>query len=131
MIPLLPFVAGLVAGGLAVRAWRSEETRAGVRKAQDALLSAAQSGVTTLHSATGDLRRRIAGGTGESGENAPAATPKKPHRKTAAAAQPAAAGTRKRTARAKAAPAAEATPAVKRKPATRKRKPAADTTTGA
>jgi hypothetical protein len=131
MIPLLPFVAGLVAGGLAVRAWRSEETRAGVRKAQDALLSAAQPGVTTLRSATGDLRRRIAGGTDESGENAPAATPKKPRRKTAAAAKPAAAGTRKRAARAKAAPAAEATPAVKRKPATRKRKPAADTTTDA
>lgn len=131
MIPLLPFVAGLVAGGLAVRAWRSEETRAGVRKAQDALLSAAQSGVTTLRSATGDLRRRITSGTDESGESAPSATPKKPRRKATATAQPAAAGTRKRAARAKAAPAAEAPPAVKRKPATRKRKPAADTTTDA
>lgn len=131
MIPILPFVAGLVAGGLAIRAWRSEETRAGVRKAQDALLSAAQSGVTTLRTATGELRQRLVGEAGESvgtGKSAPVVAPKKPRRKAADAARPATTGTRKTAGRAKAAPAtpaAETTAAAKRKPATRKRKPAA------
>lgn len=34
MFPLFPFVAGLVAGSLAVRLWRREDTQAGVERAQ-------------------------------------------------------------------------------------------------
>lgn len=70
MIPLLPFAAGLLAGGLAVRLWRSEEARAGVKKAQDTLLSAAQSGLTTIREAGDDVRRRFAG-DGAANEAAP------------------------------------------------------------
>lgn len=130
MIPLLPFVAGLVAGGLAVRAWRSEETRAGVRKAQDALLSAAQSGMATLRTTTGELRQRLvrdAADTPAAPDGVADAAPKKPRRK-ASATTPASAPARKTG---KAAAASVDQPAAKRKPATRKRKPAADTTTDA
>lgn len=62
MIPLLPFAAGLIAGGLAVRLWRSEETQAGVKKAQDTLRSAAQSGLDTLRETGAAVRQRFAGG---------------------------------------------------------------------
>ncbi len=51
MIPLLPFAAGLVAGGLAVRLWRSEEARAGVKAALDSLGETARSGLDLIRPA--------------------------------------------------------------------------------
>lgn len=104
MFPLLPFAAGLLAGGLAVRYLRDEKTRASLASARDALTSAAHSGLSSLKSTAGDLRERLAPTTASEpakkkpagrkrGATAAKAAPKKAAtatRKTAAAKPPAA-----------------------------------------
>lgn len=51
MIPLLPFAAGLLAGGLAIRLWRNEDARAGVKQALDALGRTARTNLSAIAAA--------------------------------------------------------------------------------
>ncbi|MBE7421386.1 MAG: hypothetical protein HS110_02865 [Zoogloeaceae bacterium] len=55
MFPLFPFAAGLIAGGLAVRYWRSGEARAGVKSAFDALAGSARHGFDALCPSAGEV----------------------------------------------------------------------------
>lgn len=121
MIPLLPFAAGLIAGGLAVRLLRDESARAGLEKARETLRSATDAGLEKIKSSTAAVKRRFSPEAGEAAPAAPAAP---------LAATKKAAPRRKKAAAADDAPAADA-PAAARKTATAKkrvRKAAADDT---
>ncbi len=52
MLPLLPFVAGIATGALAIKLWRNQNTRAGVEKAEEKLLHAAGTAQEKLRKAT-------------------------------------------------------------------------------
>lgn len=84
MFPLLPFAVGIVAGGLAVRFLRDENTRSGLHKAGETLRSATQSGLTTIKTSTAAVRQHFA-------PEAPAAKPKAAPRKRKAPAKTASA----------------------------------------
>lgn len=90
MIPLLPFAAGLLAGGLAVRLWRSEEARAGVKSALGSLGETARSGLDLIRPAPQDTV-------------AAQAKPATPKKKAPARKKTAPAAARKRTGKSKAA----------------------------
>lgn len=60
MLPLLPFAVGIIAGGLAVRFLRDENTRAGLHKAGDTLRSATQNSLTAIKTSTAAVRQRFA-----------------------------------------------------------------------
>lgn len=59
MIPLLPFAAGIIAGGLAVRWLRDENTRTGLQKARETLHTATQNSLATIKSSTAAVKRRF------------------------------------------------------------------------
>lgn len=87
MIPLLPFAAGMVAGGLIVRLLRDEKTQAGVKKAQQNLREATDSGLAMLKTSSATMKRML-WSEGEGGARQPSATAKKkpaPRRKKPAA----------------------------------------------
>lgn len=88
MFPLFPFMAGLAAGGLAVSLWRRDDTQAGVKKAQDALAAATQTGLGVVRSTTETVRQRWA----VAAEPAPAPRAARKRTKAAAAAPVKAAG---------------------------------------
>lgn len=94
MIPLLPFAAGLIAGGLAVRLLRDEKTQDTLRQAQESLRSAAQSGLSTLKASTAAMKERLS-----PAETVPAAAPKPTVRRTKAGGTPRKAAARKAPAR--------------------------------
>ncbi len=52
MLPLLPFVAGIATGALAIKLWRNQNTHAGVEKAEEKLLHAAGTAQEKLRKAT-------------------------------------------------------------------------------
>lgn len=97
MIPLLPFAAGMVAGGLLVRLMRDEKTQAGVRKAQQSVRSATDSGLAMIKTSSASVKRVLwpqgdAAGTPPAEAEATPTPPKKkaaPRRKKPAAAAPA------------------------------------------
>lgn len=112
MFPLLPFAAGIVAGGLAVRWLRDENTRAGLQKARETLHTATQSSLATIKSSAVAVKQRFA--------SAPADVAAPDTAKPAAKAK---AAPRKK--KAPAATASAAAPADKPAPRKRVRKPAA------
>ena len=103
MFPLLPFVAGVVTGAVALRLLRTDKTRGSLEKAQDSLRSATVSSLEAIENASARARQRLAA-PAPAGDAA-----------TAPASTTAAAATRKRTS---SKPAARKTAAPKRTPAT-------------
>ncbi|MBI2306364.1 MAG: hypothetical protein HYU78_03595 [Rhodocyclales bacterium] len=95
MIPLLPFAAGLIAGGLAVRLLRDEKTQDTLRQAQESLRSAAQSGLSTLKASTAAMKERLS----PAETTVPAAAAKPAVRRTKAGGTPRKAAARKAPAR--------------------------------
>lgn len=89
MIPLLPFVAGLVAGAAAVSALRSERAKAALNETGSRLRSAAataESGVrAAAQSGLALVRRTVAEKAAPEAKPARSAKAKKPARKPAAA----------------------------------------------
>lgn len=59
MLPLLPFAAGIIAGGLAVRWLRDENTRTGLQKARATLHTATQNSLATIKSSTAAVKQRF------------------------------------------------------------------------
>lgn len=120
MIPLLPFAAGIIAGGLAVRWLRDENTRTGLQKARETLHTATQNSLATIKSSTAAVKRRFTAVPAET------ATPDTATPDAATPAAKAKAAPRKRKAPAATASAVEpeSPPAPRRK---RSRKPAAKT----
>lgn len=77
MFPLLPFVAGLVAGAVAVRVLRNaepgeplgkvgERARSGLEKTRETLRGAAVAGLGAVESSSGALKQRLMAGQAES-----------------------------------------------------------------
>ncbi|MDR2925143.1 MAG: hypothetical protein LBU76_04230 [Azoarcus sp.] len=111
MLPLYPFVAGLLVGAVAVRAYRAPKTRDNLKdagkkikkksaEAQETLRHAAISGLSAIESSSARWRDRLQAGAGAAAENPaasaaetekpavkkPASRPRKPSAKPAAAA---------------------------------------------
>lgn len=59
MLPLLPCAAGIIAGGLAVRWLRDENTRTGLQKARATLHTATQNSLATIKSSTAAVKQRF------------------------------------------------------------------------
>lgn len=114
MFPLLPFAAGIIAGGLAVRWLRGENTRTGLQKARETLHTATQSSLATIKSSTAAVKQRFAAAPAEivtPDTGKPAAKAKAAPRKRKVSVAPVA-------------PASAAAPASKAAPRKRSRKPA-------
>ncbi|MDD2664702.1 MAG: hypothetical protein PHD19_13215 [Dechloromonas sp.] len=62
MLPLLPFVAGLVAGAAAVKLWRNEKTAQTLTNAKVKIRSATVSGLSRLESSSASMREKLAVG---------------------------------------------------------------------
>lgn len=86
MLPLLPFAAGLLAGGVAVRLLRNVKARAGLEKAQAPLCATAIPGPSAIETPPPATKRRRPAAGGSVAEAAPAAAPpqRAPRKKTAA-----------------------------------------------
>ena len=99
MVPLFPFVAGVLTGAVALRLIKTDKTKAGLDKAQDKLRDATVSSLEAIEHASARARKRLtAAEADEDGESMPAE-----------AAEPSAPAARKRAPRAaKAAPKADA-----------------------
>ncbi len=99
MFPLFPFVAGVLTGAVALRLIKTDQTKAGLDKAQDKLRDATVSSLEAIEHASARARKRLtAAEADEDGESMPAE-----------AAEPSAPAARKRAPRAaKAAPKVDA-----------------------
>ena len=99
MVPLFPFVAGVLTGAVALRLIKTDKTKAGLDKAQDKLRDATVSSLEAIEHASARARKRLtAAEADEDGESMPAE-----------AAEPSAPAARKRAPRAaKAAPKVDA-----------------------
>lgn len=95
MFPLLPFVAGVLTGAVALRLIKTDRTKSGLDKAQDKLRDATVSSLEAIEHASARARMRLTAAEAEQ-DTGPAPAP---------AAAPAAPAVRKRAPRAsKAAP---------------------------
>lgn len=88
MLPLLPFVAGIATGALAIKLWRNDKTKAGLDKAQEKLRTATADAGQKLRQATVSSLAAIEHSSAAARERlsaAPAAAPApaKPARKPA------------------------------------------------
>lgn len=98
MLPLLPFVAGIATGALAIKLWRADKSRLRLDLAQEKLRNATVSSLEAIEHSSASMRERLS--AGKKPADKPKAAPK-----TAAAKKPAA---RKPAVKKPAAPAVEA-----------------------
>lgn len=86
MLPLIPFVAGILTGVAALRLLKSDTTRAGLNKAQVRLCASAATGLNALETGYTKVRQGFAQAA-ESGQEETAKTPstEKPRRRKKAA----------------------------------------------
>jgi len=85
MLPLLPFVAGLVTGATALKLWRSNSSRLKLDKAQDSLRQATVSSLEAIEQSSASMRQRL---SQPAAELKPARKPVARKRSTKATTQP-------------------------------------------
>lgn len=84
MFPLLPFVAGLLAGAAAIKLIREKKTKDRLEKVQGRLREATVSSLTAIEKSSAHLRTRLAAEIDQAEPVTAVAAPAKPPRKRAA-----------------------------------------------
>jgi len=63
MLPLLPFVAGLAAGALALKLWRTDKSSLKLDKAQETIRNATVSSLAAIEQSSAKMRKKLSADT--------------------------------------------------------------------
>lgn len=59
MLPLLPFIAGIATGAVAIKLWRSDKSKLKFDQAQEALRHATVSSLEAIEHSSASMRKRL------------------------------------------------------------------------